>query len=79
MILFKLDLNSMLPLENSNNTRVLVRLNTILTVVISITCLLNILASTMIFAESKETFYQPQPQPQVIDMDDGSSSSTSET
>jgi len=70
---------SMLPLENSNNTRVLVRLNTILTVVISITCLLNILASTMIFAESKETFYQPQPQPQVIDMDDGSSSSTSET
>lgn len=79
LILFKLDLNSMLPLENSNNTRVLVRLNTILTVVISITCLLNILASTMIFAESKETFYQPQPQPQVIDMDDGSSSSTSET
>jgi len=78
-IMFKLDLKSMLPLENSNNTRVLVRLNTILTVVISITCLLNILASTMIFAESKETFYQPQPQPQVIDMDDGSSSSTSET
>ena len=51
----------MLPLENSNNTRVLVRLNTILTVVISITCLLNVLASTLIFAESKETFYQPQP------------------
>ena len=53
----------MLPLENSNNTRVLVRLNTILTVIISITCLLNVLASTLIFAESKETFYQPQPNP----------------
>ena len=53
----------MLPLENSSNTRVLVRLNTILTVIISITCLLNVLASTLIFAESKETFYQPQPNP----------------
>jgi len=52
---------SLLPLANIQNQRVLVRLNTILTVAIALTCMLNVLASTLIFAESKESFYQPQP------------------
>ena len=67
LVIFDNILFSLLPLANIQNQRVLVRLNTILTVAIALTCMLNVLASTLIFAESKESFYQPQPADPIDD------------
>ena len=57
---------SLLPLENAHNQRVLVRLNTILTCIVAITCMFNVLSSSLVFAESKESFFQPQPIGDII-------------
>ena len=59
---FEIDLiifTSMLPVDGQGGTnrKALVRMTIMLSALVSVTCLLNVFCTTLIFAESKETIY----------------------
>jgi len=64
---------SMLPVDGQGGTnrKALVRMTIMLSALVSVTCLLNVFCTTLIFAESKETIYLRQnPLSEMLEVND---------